>query len=96
MEAKLNHSNGVEAMFKVSEFNRFGLISMIILIVGCLGGVAVGMGAITHVATLALVIIPTMTTLSLLLSVSPMKWILPAALFCVVTDIVLITFYAFN
>ncbi len=29
-----------------SEFNRFGLISIILLVVGCVGGVAVGLGAI--------------------------------------------------
>jgi hypothetical protein len=30
------------------EFNRFGFISAIILIVGCLGGLTVGMGAIEN------------------------------------------------
>ena len=43
------------SVLKESEFNRFGLISIILLVVGC--------------------VVPTMTTLSLLLAVTPMKWI---------------------
>lgn len=78
---------------KASEFNRFGLISMILLIIGCLGGIAVGLGAINYTFTLILVVIPTMTTLSLLLAVSPMKWIINAAVACVVIDVLLITYF---
>ena len=94
MESQVNKIDQLEGIFHGSEFNRFGLITVILLIVGCLGGVAVGIGAIENVFTLALVVFPTMTTLSLLLSVSPMKWILKAAILSVAIDIVLITFYA--
>ncbi len=78
---------------KESEFNRFGLISIILLIVGCFGGVAVGLGAIKYIPTLILVVVPTMTTLSLLLAVAPMKWIWRGAVVSVSIDILLILYF---
>jgi hypothetical protein len=78
---------------KESEFNRFGLISIILLIVGCFGGVAVGLGAIKYIPTLILVVVPTMTTLSLLLAVAPMKWIWRGAVVSVSIDALLILYF---
>ena len=75
------------------EFNRFGWISMIILVVGCLGGLTVGMGAIENTAALVVVIIPTMITLSLLLAVSPMKWVMTSAAATISIDILLLSYY---
>ncbi|MES2588012.1 MAG: hypothetical protein V4622_03460 [Bacteroidota bacterium] len=88
MEAK-TESNYV----KVSEFNRFGLISVIILIIGCMGGITVGMGAINNTFTLTLVIVPTMLSLSLLLGVAPMKWVINSAIIATVIDVILITYF---
>ena len=75
------------------EFNRFGWISMTLLVVGCLGGVTVGMGAIENTLALIAVVIPTMITLSLLLAVSPMKYILTGAAVSVAIDLILISYY---
>jgi hypothetical protein len=82
-------------VIKESEFNRFGLISMILLVVGCVGGVAVGLGAIKYTGTLILCVIPTMTTLSLLLAVAPMKWIWRSAFVSVAIDFILIIYFLF-
>jgi hypothetical protein len=47
MEAKAQvHKSKFEKLLSDSEFNRFGLICVILTIVGCLGGIAVGMGAL--------------------------------------------------
>lgn len=94
METQANKVQQLEGIFHGSEFNRFGLITVVILLIGCLGGISIGMGAINNTFALALVVFPTMATLSLLLSVSPMKWILGSALLCVVINAILITFYA--
>ena len=75
------------------EFNRFGFISAIILIVGCLGGLTVGMGAIENTLALIAVLIPTMITLSFLLAVAPMRWIMISATTSVVLDLMLLTYY---
>jgi hypothetical protein len=78
------------------DFNRFGIISVLIIVVGCLGGIAVGLGAIQSTLALTAVILPTMATLSLLLAVAPMKQILIASSICVLIDISLIVYYLFN
>jgi hypothetical protein len=75
------------------EFNRFGYIAAIILLIGCLGGIAVGVGAIQNTFSLILVVIPTMITLSLLLAVYPMKYIMKASLVCLIIDVSMITYY---
>ena len=76
-----------------SEYNRFGLIAVLILLVGCMGGIIVGMGAIKDTWALILVVLPTMLTLSLLLAVAPMKWIYRAASISVAIDVLLIIYY---
>lgn len=78
------------------EFNRFGWIAVILILVGCLGGLTVGMGAIESTAALVVVLIPTMITLSLLLAVSPMKWIMTSTAVALTVDIILLTYYTFN
>lgn len=82
-------------LLKNLEFNRFGLIAIILTIVGCLGGLTVGLGAIENTAALVVVVIPTMITLSFLLAVSPMKWILSAATISISIDLILIAYYLF-
>ncbi len=86
---------------KTSEFdryiedNRYGVICVVILLIGCLGGITVGYKAIENIFTLALVIIPTMTTLSLLLAVAPMKWIIKMASLSVIIDLALLIYFYF-
>jgi len=76
-----------------SEYNRFGLIAVLILLIGCLGGITVGMGAIKDTWALILVVLPTMLTLSLLLAVAPMKWIYKAASIAILIDVLLLVYY---
>lgn len=77
------------------EFNRFGWIAVILLVVGCLGGVAVGVGAIMHTWALVLILIPTMVTLSMLLAVAPMKYIMNAAAVSILIDVLMIIYFGF-
>ena len=83
----------LDSLFNASEFNRFGLIFVILTIVGCLGGVAVDLGAGESTFLLSLIVVPTMATLSLLLAVSPMKWVLSIAAITVLIDIILIVYF---
>ena len=69
---------------------RFGVIAISLLIIGCLGGITMNYGAALHTWSLIAVVIPTMTTLSLLLAVAPMKWILNAFIVTVLVDIAVI------
>lgn len=81
-----------EGIFAGAEFNRFGLISVVLLVVGCLGGLTVGMGAVNEIWMLVMVIIPTMLTLSLLLAVAPMKLIIQSAGVAVAVDILVLSY----
>ena len=71
------------------EVNRYGVISIVLLIVGCMGGLTVGLGAIDHTWQLIAVVIPTMLTLSLLLAVAPMKQIMNSMVIAVVIDVLI-------
>jgi hypothetical protein len=51
------------------------------------------MGAIENTFALIAVVIPTMITLSLLLAVSPMRWIMIASSTSIVVDLSLMIFY---
>jgi len=82
-----------EDILKNASFNRFGLISAILLIVGCLGGITVGMGAVNDLFALSLVVITTMTTLSLLLAIAPMKYIFTSGIIAVSVDVILLAYY---
>jgi len=95
MEKEVTQTTGSDHVFSSNtEYNRYGLISAILLIVGCTGGLAVGMGAVERIITLTLVVVPTMTTLSLLLAVAPMKWILKAGIAATVINSLFILYFA--
>jgi hypothetical protein len=80
-------------MIEEMESNRFGWISIVLLIVGCLGGLTVGLGAIGSTPAMIVIVIPTMLTLSLLLAVAPMKWIVSSAITCVGIDLLFLGYF---
>jgi hypothetical protein len=82
-----------DKMLNEMEFNRYGWIAIILLIVGCLGGLTVGMGALQSTFALIVILIPTMMTLSFLLSVAPMKWIALSTLVTVSVDLLFFGYY---
>jgi hypothetical protein len=97
METHLSTSGSKLALLiKNAEFNRFGLIFVILTIVGCLGGIAIGLGAINYTISLIAVVLPSMLTLSLLLAVAPMRSILLATTVAVSIDILLILYFLIN
>jgi hypothetical protein len=80
-------------MIEEMEANRFGWISIVLLVVGCLGGMTVGLGALGSTPSLIIIVIPTMLTLSLLLAVAPMRWIVASALTAIAIDLAFMTYY---
>lgn len=92
MSNEISAQNGFwDKMFNGNlELNRYAIISAVLLVVGCLGGLTVGYGAINHTWQLIVVVIPTMATLSLLLAVSPLKWILNMAVLSVLINVSII------
>lgn len=90
MEANNLENSFWHKMMPDLEMNRYGVMSMVLLVVGCMGGVAVGLGAIDYTWQLIAIVIPTMLTLSLLLAVAEMKHIMNAMLVAVVIDLFII------
>lgn len=66
----------ISQLYENAEFNRFGIISAALIIVGCMGGISVGMGAIANPLQLIITVMTTMATLAMILAVAPVKWIL--------------------
>ena len=91
----LSSGSKMDQLFKTAEFNRFGLIFVILTIVGCLGGAAIGLGAIDYTLALVAVVLPSMLTLSLLLAVAPMRLILTTTAIAVAIDLLLILYFHF-
>lgn len=77
-------------LFGDIEFNRYGLIAVIILAVVCTASVAVGLGSMTNPVEIAFLIFPCVFTLSFILAVAPMKLIMYTATISLLISISLI------
>ena len=71
----------------MADTNRHGLIAMLLLVIGCLGVITFGMGGIEYDFALILVIASTKLTLSMILAVAPMKYVLGTSIAAVIIDI---------
>lgn len=96
MRTEIQNLSGFDRILAISEENRFAVVAIALLIVGCMGGVTVGLGAINNVLALTVVVIPTMATLSFLLAIAPMKWIYYAGFTSLIIDVLLILYYLFQ
>jgi len=74
------------------EFSRFGIISMLVIIIGCIGGIAAAFGADGSVVQLAMVAFPTIISLALVLAVAPMRIILFMSALAIVLDLLVLIF----
>ncbi len=74
------------------EHARFSVISAALILVGCLGGIAVGLGGIDSTVQMALIVFPTMAALSSCLAVMPMRWILNLSISAILIDTIIIIF----
>jgi hypothetical protein len=77
------------------ENNRFGTVSIVILITGCLGGITVSQGAYDSWIQLALLIVPLMVTVTILLAGLSMRSILNAMVVTVLVDLAVLLFNIF-
>ena len=75
-----------------AEFNRFGIISMAILFIGCIGGFAASFGANGDFIKLGMIVFPTIIALALILAVSPMKLIIYVCSLAILMDVAVLIF----
>ncbi len=74
------------------EFSRFGIISILVVVLGCIGGMAASFGAGDSIVKLAMIAFPTIITLALILAVAPMKLITYMSILAIVLDILVFIF----
>ncbi len=83
---------GTAAFWESLEFNRFGIISVLVVIIGCSGGIAASFGAGDSILKLAMIAFPSIISLALILAVAPMRAICYVALLAIVCDLLIFTF----
>lgn len=74
------------------EFSRYGVISMLVIIIGCLGGIAAAFGAHDSALELSLIAFPTIISLALILAVAPMRAIVYLCSIAIVLDLIVLIF----
>jgi len=77
------------------EHNRFGIISVVLIIAGCMGGFVMGSGGVLNDFQLIITVCLTMTNLTLVLAVQPLKYILNIAVVTIILDSVFICYNLF-
>lgn len=83
---EMAHTNFWTRAIAYGETNRFGTTAMVLLVVGCMGGVTMAFGASRYLAALIAVLIPTMATLSTCLAVAPFRLILLSFTAAIIID----------
>lgn len=75
-----------------AEFNRFGIVPMLLIFVVCISGIAAGLGAPGNAFQLSVVAFPTAVALSLVLAVAPMRAIVYSSAIAVFLDLLVMIF----
>jgi hypothetical protein len=81
------------AFWESAEFNRYGIIAMVLLIIGCMGGFAASYAGGNNAFKIALVAFPTILSLAFILAVMPMRLIIWASSIAVLIDMALLISY---
>lgn len=82
-------------IFKYAEENRFGVISFLLIFIGCIGAFTLSVGGLHNDATLIGLIVTTMATLSLMLAVQPMRYVIYGAVAALAVNIISLISLAF-
>ena len=78
--------------WQMVEFNRYGIIAMLVLVISGMGGIAAGFGTGYDPLRLSLTAFPAAIALSLVLAVAPMKWIVWSTVIAFIIDCLLLIF----
>mgnify|MGYP000253275714 CR=1 FL=1 len=82
-----SHGNWLTRFEENAEFDRFSIISVGFLLIGIVGGITVGMFVQAHIWQIAVIAVCTMLSLSTMLAVMPMKYIVRATLVTLAIDL---------
>lgn len=91
-KSTVTEKNKVSSFWEKVEFSRFGIISMLIVVLGCIGGMAASYGAHGDILQIAMIVFPTIIALALVLAVAPMRLITYVSAIAIVLDIIVLLF----
>jgi hypothetical protein len=80
----------VSPIWQQAETRRFAIISMLLTVLGCIGGIAAAFGAHGDPFRLSLVAFPTIIALALTLAVAPMRLIIYVSAIAISLDLVVL------
>ena len=80
------------AFWEKLEFSRFGIISMLVVVLGCVGGMAASFGAKDDVVKLGMMAFPTIISLALILAVAKMRIIVYVSIIAIILDLIVLIF----
>jgi hypothetical protein len=83
-----NKNKSVSSRWEQAEANRFGIIPILIVIIGCVGGLSAAFGAQGDPLKLSLVAFPTIIALALMLAVAPMRLVLYVSIIAIILDLI--------
>lgn len=86
-QIKTTEGNWYTRFEENAEFDRFSIISAGFLLIGIIGGVTVGMFASQHIWQIGVIAAFTMLSLSLMLAVAPMKYIIRLTIVTLLVDV---------
>ncbi|MES2131190.1 MAG: hypothetical protein V4506_02505 [Bacteroidota bacterium] len=90
--ASQSEKKSLSSIWENMEFSRFGIIAILVVILGCLGGMAASFGAGDNILKLAMIAFPTIIALALILAVAPMKVITYVSVIALVLDLLVFIF----
>lgn len=89
---KATSKNSNASFWQNAERYRFAIMPMLLVIIGCLGGIAAAYGAQSDALKLAIISIPAAISLALTLALSPMRVIFYVSIIAVLLDLLVFVF----
>lgn len=91
-QSQVSQQKTVTDFWKNAEFNRFGIIPVLLLLVACTGGFAASYGAGDSAFRIGMVAFPSIIALSLMLAVAPMRLIFWSSAIAIILDLFILIF----
>lgn len=91
---EVSQQNWLAKLEAQAEFNRYGIISIGFLLIGIVGGITIAVSAFDHLWQITVIAMFTMLSLSLMLAVAPMKYILRVTAITLMLDLLILVLNA--
>jgi len=80
----------IDKIFFDANLNRYGISAILLIAIGCMGGVAVGTGGLQNTFQLIVLAIVTMFSMAMMLAIAPMRIVVLSGVAALVIDTIFI------